>query len=238
MLVQAIEEARRLGVPIVTAKLDRLARSVSAICAIRESGVRFVALDLPETENPLFLYVVAALAEYEAKLISERTKAALAAKRARGWKQQPPVPFTPAAAAKGQLVSWTRAVAREQKMAAHAETLLELGLSLDKVAERLNAEGYRREQGGLLDRWAIRNALDRRAEAQGRVPAESKLARRKRERLDRRIHYANLREAERRKRRNEQKARREQAKQERAIPCDGSGLQCTEGEGGSGRTDD
>lgn len=78
-------------------------------------------------------------------------------------------------------------------MAAHAESLLELGLSLDAIAERLNAEGYRRLNGGLLERQSVRRMLDRRAEAQGRKPLESLTARRKRERLERRILYANMR---------------------------------------------
>jgi DNA invertase Pin-like site-specific DNA recombinase len=67
----------------VIAKLDRLARNVAFISNLMESGVDFVAVDFPQA-NRLTVHILAAVAEHEAKLISERTKAALAAARARG----------------------------------------------------------------------------------------------------------------------------------------------------------
>ena len=75
--------ARRLGAVLLIAKLDRLARNVAFVSALMDSGVDFVAADMPDADR-LTLHVMAAVAEREAALISQRTRDALAARRARG----------------------------------------------------------------------------------------------------------------------------------------------------------
>jgi DNA invertase Pin-like site-specific DNA recombinase len=82
-LVKAIALAKRTKSKLVVAKLDGLARNVHFISGLLESKVDFVALDFPEA-NTFTLHIMAALAEQEARLISERTKAALAAAKRRG----------------------------------------------------------------------------------------------------------------------------------------------------------
>jgi hypothetical protein len=67
------------------AKLDRLARNVAFISNLMESGVEFHAVDFPQA-NRLTVHILAAVAEHEAKMISERTKAALAAAKRRDVK--------------------------------------------------------------------------------------------------------------------------------------------------------
>ncbi|MBL8409149.1 MAG: recombinase family protein [Candidatus Accumulibacter sp.] len=79
----ALEACKKAGATLVIAKLDRLARNVHFISGLMESKVKFVACDLPEA-NTLTLHLMAAFAEHEAKRISERTKDALAAAKARG----------------------------------------------------------------------------------------------------------------------------------------------------------
>ena len=71
---------------LVIARLDRLSRSVALIAKLMDSGLDFVAADFP-LANRLTIHVLAAVAEYEARLISDRIKAALAAAKARGAKQ-------------------------------------------------------------------------------------------------------------------------------------------------------
>ena len=82
-LAKALSLCRIHRATLLVAKLDRLARNVAFISALMEAGVKFVAVDLPQA-NELTVHIMAAMAEYEAKAISSRTKAALAAAKARG----------------------------------------------------------------------------------------------------------------------------------------------------------
>src|SRR6185437_4533345 len=79
-----VESGRKADRPtLALAKLDRLARNVAFLSAIMDSGVDFIACDNPHA-NRLTIHILAAVAEDEARRISERTKAALAAAKARG----------------------------------------------------------------------------------------------------------------------------------------------------------
>jgi DNA invertase Pin-like site-specific DNA recombinase len=82
-LGEAIRAAKRHKAVLVIAKLDRLARNVAFIANLMESGVEFVAVDMPMA-NKLTIHILAAVAEHERELISQRTKAALRAAKARG----------------------------------------------------------------------------------------------------------------------------------------------------------
>ena len=82
-LAEALRLCRLHGATLIIAKLDRLARNVAFVSSLMESGVDFVAVDFPQA-NRLTVHILAAVAEHEAKAISERTKAALQAAKARG----------------------------------------------------------------------------------------------------------------------------------------------------------
>src|SRR5215204_1635004 len=84
-LAAALAHAKATGATLIVAKLDRLARNVAFISALMESGVDFIAADMPMA-NRLTVHVLAAVAEHEAAMISARTKVALAAAKARGQK--------------------------------------------------------------------------------------------------------------------------------------------------------
>src|SRR5438309_7442947 len=84
-LQAAIEEAKRRSATLLIAKLDRLARNGYFISGLMESGVDFIAADMPQA-NRLTVHIMAAFAEHEARAISERTKSALGALKARGIK--------------------------------------------------------------------------------------------------------------------------------------------------------
>jgi DNA invertase Pin-like site-specific DNA recombinase len=79
----ALELCKKSGATLLIAKLDRLARNVHFVSGLMESKVKFVACDLPEA-NQLTIHIMAAFAEHEARRISERTRDALAAAKARG----------------------------------------------------------------------------------------------------------------------------------------------------------
>lgn len=84
-LLAALQECRRKKATLIIAKLDRLGRNVAFISALMESGAEFVCCDNPHA-NRLMLHMLAAFAEHEREQISQRTKAALAAAKARGVK--------------------------------------------------------------------------------------------------------------------------------------------------------
>ncbi|RYZ15747.1 MAG: recombinase family protein, partial [Myxococcaceae bacterium] len=84
-LVRALVTCRAHKATLLIARLDRLARNVAFIAGLMETGVPFLACDMP-TATPFMLHVYAAMAEAEGKAISARTKVALAAAKARGVK--------------------------------------------------------------------------------------------------------------------------------------------------------
>lgn len=83
IFVQSIALCKKVGATLLIAKLDRLARNVAFVSSLMEGGVEFVAADAPYA-NKLMIHILAAFAEHERMLISDRTKAALSAAKARG----------------------------------------------------------------------------------------------------------------------------------------------------------
>ena len=82
-LAAALAACKKHRAKLVIAKLDRLSRNLAFIAALMESSVEFVAVDNPHA-NKLTVHILAAVAEHEREMISERTKAALQAAKARG----------------------------------------------------------------------------------------------------------------------------------------------------------
>ncbi len=85
VLREAIAFAKKHKAKLLIAKLDRLSRNLHFITSLMESKVKFVAADMPDA-NELTLHIMAALAQYERKMISDRTRAALARAKANGKK--------------------------------------------------------------------------------------------------------------------------------------------------------
>ena len=77
-------EARSAKCPVIVSKLDRLSRDVAFISGLMAQRVPFIVTELGRDADPFMLHLYAALAEKERRLIPERTKAALAARKARG----------------------------------------------------------------------------------------------------------------------------------------------------------
>ena len=84
-LAKALAMCAERDATLIIAKLDRLARNVAFLSALMESGLDFVACDLPQADR-LSIHIFAAVAEHEARLISARTKAALQQAKLRGVK--------------------------------------------------------------------------------------------------------------------------------------------------------
>src|SRR4051794_36169320 len=150
-LAKALATCRRIGATLIIAKLDRLARNVAFVSNLMESGVEFTAVDFP-TANRLTIHILAAVAEHEAAMTSTRTKAALAAAKARGTKLGTPN-LTDDARAKGReaakRVLEGRAAARAADLAPVVAEIKAGGhTSLRAIAAELDARGIPAPRGG------------------------------------------------------------------------------------------
>jgi DNA invertase Pin-like site-specific DNA recombinase len=151
-LAQALSLCRLHRATLLVAKLDRLARNVAFISALMESGVKFVAVDLP-LANELTVHIMASMAEYEAKAISARTKAALAAARARGTQLGGLRWDITSVGAKGRMAALQT---RQEKAAKYRADVLpvieqkrnEGAVTLRSIADALNADGTPAPRGG------------------------------------------------------------------------------------------
>lgn len=171
-LKKALSHARRSKARLVVAKLDRLSRNVAFLSALLESKVDFVACDNPHA-NKLTIHLLAAVAEHEAEMISQRTKAALQAYKARGHKLGAQLErcrnLTPEAVAKGRERSIvSRAKAATEAYADLAPLMAEwraAGLSFAAIAGKLNDEGHTTRRGRPWNPVQVLRVLERSAEA-------------------------------------------------------------------------
>ena len=165
----AIAAAKERGCRLVIAKLDRLARNVKFVSTLMESGVDFVACD-NQNANTLTIHILAAVAEDEAKRISERTKAGLAVAKARGTKLGTPENLTMEARMRGGETMRKRAIQRSGAVTELAQIYKERGMTLQQIADKLNALGERTPRGKLYASMTVKRILDR-AEAAKMVSA-------------------------------------------------------------------
>lgn len=165
-LAKALHLAKVTGATLVIAKLDRLSRNAAFLLTLRDSGVRFIAADMPDA-NDLTVGIMALVAQQEREAISKRTKEALAAAKMRGVRLGNPN----GAAALRRARKGNKASVRAIKAAAdeHAlnlkPVLNKLGaegvLSLGGIADALNERGMLTPRGGRWHRSSVRNLISR-----------------------------------------------------------------------------
>lgn len=162
-LAKAIAHAKRSKATLVVAKLDRLSRNVVFLATLMDSSVEFVACDNANA-NRLTLHILAAVAENEAKAISDRTKAALAAYKARGG-----VLGTNNLTAEGT-AKGSKAGAEAMRRKAMEEIadvvplirgLRDDGLTQSAIAQRLNDLGHTTRTGKPWGQVQVLRCLDR-----------------------------------------------------------------------------
>ena len=170
-LAKAIAQARRIGAKLVIAKLDRLARDVAFISTLMKNGFEFVCCDNPHVNN-FTVHILAAVAEEEARLISVRTKAALAAAKARGVRLGA---RRPGFWTKKRKAAWIAGLpkARERSAAVRRQRAREKiadllpaikaqraeGRSLQAIADGLNGQGQQTPRGCTWTPAAVQRAL-------------------------------------------------------------------------------
>lgn len=150
-LRKALEHCRKEGANLIVAKLDRLARNVSFLSSLLENDVEIVFCDFPQA-NKMVLHILAAISQYEAELIATRTKQALAAKKARGTKLGNPEHLLnkhqEAVANSNRTNSEKARINPNNKRAvAFLKVLVAQDITLNRMAETLNREGFVTSQG-------------------------------------------------------------------------------------------
>lgn len=158
-LMEAIELAKAQGAVLLIAKLDRLSRNAAFIFALRDSAVEFKACDLPDA-NTLTVGIFAVLAQHERELISQRTKAALAAKAARGetWERHK---LTDEARQLGIIARQEKARQNvENRRAAElAKLYRQQGMGYQRIADTLNKHGHRTRKGAEFKAMSVKRLL-------------------------------------------------------------------------------
>lgn len=166
-LAEALRLCKIHKAVLVIAKLDRLARNVAFVSALMESGVEFVAVDFPQA-NRLTIHIMAAVAEHEAEMISARTKAALAAAKAKGTKigRRPGEGGVLTVDHRAKAVSVIKGQA-DDRAALLAGTIGEIraegAVSLREIAAALNAKGIPTARGGDWSAVQVQRVLQRQA---------------------------------------------------------------------------
>ncbi|MCS3747794.1 DNA invertase Pin-like site-specific DNA recombinase [Xanthomonas arboricola] len=158
-LANALQACRQQRATLVIAKLDRLSRNLSFIAQLMESGVEFVAADMPSA-NKFTIHVIAAMAEYERDLVSQRTKAALQAAKSRGTKLG-----NPGIRSAGVLGTAARVKQADEfaaRMAPAVTALRASGMtSFRRIAAALNQSGSRTARGKEWTAAAVRSVEQR-----------------------------------------------------------------------------
>jgi DNA invertase Pin-like site-specific DNA recombinase len=159
-LAAALKAARINKCSVLVSKLDRLSRDVAFVSGLMAQRVPFIVAELGRDADPFMLHLYAALAEKERRLISERTRAALAAKRANGARLG-----NPGIVAAGSLGRSVQTAVAEEFVASLmpvVEAIRSTGsTTLEAITEALNQRGIRSARGGKWHVSSVSNLLGR-----------------------------------------------------------------------------
>jgi DNA invertase Pin-like site-specific DNA recombinase len=160
-LAAALAHARKARASVLVAKLDRLSRDVHFISGLMTQRVPFIVAELGADAVPFMLHLYAALAEKERALISDRTRAALAQKKAQGARLGNRTNL-PEAQAKGAAAVQAAADAFAANVLPVVRHIQASGAKTPRaIADALNARGIRTARGGAWHDSTVRNLLRR-----------------------------------------------------------------------------
>ena len=163
-LNKALQACKENNATLCVAKLDRLARNLHFVTTLQAANVDFVCCDMP-TANKLTIHIIAAIAENEAALISQRTKAALAEKKKQGIKLGNPQNngLTSQSIAKGMNVRQQNALCNERNK--QAGTLIlsmrNNGAKWAEIVRQLNCNGFRTRRQCEFDITTVKRLYQR-----------------------------------------------------------------------------
>src|SRR5580700_6017912 len=160
-LAEALAKARKAKAPVVVAKLCRLSRDVAFISGLMAQRVPFIVAELGADADPFMLHIYAALAEKERALIADRTRAALAQKKAQGAALGNRTNLADASA-KGADANRAAADAFAANVLPIVQQIEASGVKGHRaIAAALNARGVRTARGGDWHATTVRNLLAR-----------------------------------------------------------------------------
>ncbi len=159
-LAKALETCRLTGAVLVIAKLDRLSRDAHFLLGLEKAGVEFVAVDMPNA-NRLTVRLMAVIAQEEREMIAARTKAALAAAKARGtqlggWRGGPKIDCS-----LGREAQRRQADSFAASLAPMINEMSGRGMSLRAIANEMTVKGINTARGGAWTAAAVRSVLMR-----------------------------------------------------------------------------
>jgi DNA invertase Pin-like site-specific DNA recombinase len=162
-LREALKLCRVTGSKLVVAKLDRLSRNLGFLVSLQEAGVPFVCADNP-TANELTIHLLSVLAQHERQVISERTKAALRAAKARGVALGNPG-ISDLRPNQREAANATRTAMADAFVADIGEIIIDIQeagvVSLSGIARELNRRGIPAQRGGPWQAAQVRRVLRR-----------------------------------------------------------------------------
>jgi DNA invertase Pin-like site-specific DNA recombinase len=160
-LAAALAAAKTRKCSVVVAKLDRLSRDVAFVAGLMAQRVQFMVAELGRDADPFMLHLYAALAEKERRLIAERTKAALAAKKAAGARLGNPRNLAHA----GNIGRAALIDVADEFATGLLSTVAAIRaggvITLASMAIELNRRGIKSARGGKWHRSSVRNLLER-----------------------------------------------------------------------------
>jgi DNA invertase Pin-like site-specific DNA recombinase len=165
-LQKAFKHCQMTGATLVIAKLDRLSRDSHFIGSVMKSGIEFIACDMPAA-NKFTIHILAAVAEHEREMISQRTKAALQAAKARGKVLGSPRNLSQEVAVKGRVIGVKTRQSKVNEFAATISPIIQdfasKGMSLNQMAIELNKRSILTARGkmGSWTATAVKNAMAR-----------------------------------------------------------------------------
>lgn len=158
-LAEAIKVAKKHKATLVIAKLDRLSRNVAFIANLMEAGADFVAVDMPHA-NKLTIHILSAVAEYEREMISQRTRAALAAAKSRGVRLGNPTNLG-IAQARSRTARTAQAALFASNLRPVIRQIKESGVrTLSGIAAALNARGFSTPRGGQWQAVQVKRIME------------------------------------------------------------------------------